>query len=83
MEKVMNITSLRKDIYKMANDVIQNGSIINVSTKDGSFVLLSKNDYDALVETLYLSSNPDYHKTLLSGKDAPHSEFIDEKDVKW
>ena len=67
----------------MANDVIQNGSIINVSTKDGNFVMISKNDYDALVETLYLSNNPEYHKSLLSGKEAPQSEFIDEKDVKW
>lgn len=83
MDKVINITNLRKELYKMAETVIKEGSVINVSTKDGSFVMMSKADYDALMETLYLSNNPGYHKTLLEGKDAPQSDFIDEKDVKW
>ena len=56
-EKIINITSLRKDLYKISESVITDGEIYNVTTKNGVLVMVSKEEYDALIETLYLSNN--------------------------
>lgn len=72
-----------KDLFKTTEVVIEEGSVISVSVKGESFVMMSKSDYDALIESIYLSSNPGYHKTLLDGKTAPCSDFVNEEEASW
>ena len=83
MEQIINITNLRKDIYKISESVINDGVIFNVSCKNGSFVVVSKEDYDALLETLYLSENQKIKESIVEGMKAGHDEMISETDVKW
>ena len=82
-EKIINITNLRKDLYKISDSVISNGEIYNITTKSGAFVLISKEEYDALIETLYLSHNPEYKKTLIKGMNAKEEDTIKEEDISW
>lgn len=81
--EIVNITNLRKNIYKISDSVIDSGVIYNVSCKNGNMVMISKEEYDSLVETIYLSSNPEIKKSLLDGKNGNHSEMIKEEDVIW
>lgn len=81
--EIINITNLRKNIYRVSESVVNDGVIYNVSCKDGNLVMLSKDEYDALMETIYLSSNPEIKKSLLEGKKASHEEMIKEEDVPW
>lgn len=83
MEKIINITNLRKDLYKICESIIKDGLVANVSTKSGNIIMISKDEYDSILETLYLSANPEVKKSLLEGKDIPEEECINEKDVKW
>lgn len=82
-EEVINITNLRKDLYKVSDSVIKDGTIYNVSAKAGNFILISKEDYDSLIETLYLSSNPKIKQSLIEGKNAKREDMIPEEDVVW
>ncbi|MBS4761655.1 type II toxin-antitoxin system Phd/YefM family antitoxin [Carnobacteriaceae bacterium zg-ZUI252] len=52
----MNITTttLRKDIFKYLENVVDFNEVINVNTKKGNAVIISEADYNGLLETLYI-----------------------------
>lgn len=74
---------LEKNLYKLTDMVIDNGVVVNITTKHGNAVLISADEYNSLLETLYLSENAEYKKTLIDGKEAKIEDLIDEKDIKW
>lgn len=53
-----NITNFRKNIFGMLEQTIKYNEPINVNTKDGNAVIIMEEDYNGLMETLYLSSIP-------------------------
>ena len=59
-----NVTSFRKDLFKILEQTIRFNEPINISTKDGNAVVISEEDYNGLIETLYLSSMPDVKNAL-------------------
>ena len=79
----VNITNARKNLYKLTDMVIDNGVVVNITTKHGNAVLISADEYNPLLETLYLSENAEYKKTLIDGKEEKIKDLIDEKDIKW
>lgn len=79
----VNITNARKNLYKLTDMVIDNGVVVNITTKHGNAVLISADEYNSLLETLYLSENAEYKKTLINGKEEKIEDLIDEKDIKW
>ena len=78
-----NVTQFRKNIFEMLDQTIKFNEPINVSTKNGNAVVLSEEDYNGLIETLYLSSIPGMEKKLIEGRDTPLSECISESEVEW
>jgi PHD/YefM family antitoxin component YafN of YafNO toxin-antitoxin module len=78
-----NITNARKDLYKLAEMALENGVEININTKNGNVIMISEDDYNGLLETLYLSSNETYKKTITDGLKKPYDETISEDKVKW
>mgnify|MGYP004479692635 FL=1 len=79
----VNITNARKNLYKLTDMVIDNGVVVNITTKHGNAVLISADEYNSLLETLYLSENAEYKKTLIDGKEEKIEDLIDEKYIKW
>ena len=78
-----NITNFRKDIFKMLEQTIRFNEPINVSTKDGNAVVISEEDYNGLMETLYLSSIPTVKESIIEGLNIPVLECIPENEVDW
>ena len=81
MEYNINITNLRKDLYKINDSIINTGMIVNVSSKAGDVIMISKEEYNSLIETLYLSSNADIKQSIIDGMKATHDECVSEEDV--
>lgn len=79
----MNITNFRKNIFGILEQTIKYNEPVNVSTKAGNAVILSEEDYNGLVETLYLSSIPNIKKQIMEGMNAPDSECVPEDEVNW
>ena len=52
-----NITSFRKDIYNLLEQTIKYNEPINITTKNGNAIVLSEEDYNNIMETLYISIN--------------------------
>lgn len=79
----INISNFRQNIFEYVNQAIEFNDIINVNTKNGNAVILSESDYNSLVETLYLSSNPKVKSEILEGKNVPLSECVNANEVEW
>ena len=53
-----NITNFRQNVFDYINQAIEYNDIINVNTKNGNAVIMSEEEYNGIMETLYLSSDP-------------------------
>lgn len=78
-----NVTNARANLYDLVNMAIDDSEVINISTKNGNAVLISEADYNSLIETLYLSTDPSYKKSLIDGRNTPLSDCINEENVSW
>jgi len=81
--KNINVTNFRKDIYNLLDNTIKYNEPINIATKNGNAVVLSEEDYNSLMETLYLYSIPKLKEEIVKRKNSPDDEFVDEDDVEW
>ena len=79
----VNVTKARENLYDLTNKVIENNETVTITTKKGDALLVSKENYDSLVETLFLSSDPDYKTSLIDGMNEPIGNCLDEKDIDW
>ncbi len=79
----VNITNARNDLYNLVDMAIKDSEPVNIATKSGNAIIISEADYNALLETLYLSSDPEYKKTLIDNMNAPLSEFVNESELEW
>lgn len=78
-----NITNFRKDIYELIEQTIKYNEPINISTKNGNAVVLSEEDYNGLIETVYLTSIPKMREKLIKGKKEPLADCVAEEEVEW
>lgn len=78
-----NVTKARANLYSLVNKAINDNEIININTKNGNAILLSEEDYNSLMETLYLSADPEYKKSLMIGLETPMDQCIDEEEILW
>lgn len=76
-----NISNARTDLYKLANSCLEFNEVVNISTKNGNVILLSEQEYNNLVESVYLAGIPGVLDDIKEGVNTPSSEL--EKDVKW
>lgn len=77
------VTNFRKDIYNLLEQTIKFNEPVNVSTKNGNAVVLSEDEYNGMVETLYLYSVPELKEQLKKDMNEPLSEFVSEDEVDW
>lgn len=77
------VTNFRKDIYNLLEQTIKFNEPVNVSTKNGNAVILSEDEYNGMVETMYLYSVPELKDQLKEDMNASLSEFVSEDEVDW
>ena len=78
-----NISSFRKNIYIMLEQTSEYNEPVNISTKDGNAVIISEEDYNSLMETLYLYSIPEQREKIIEGLNTPIEECVAENEVEW
>ena len=79
----INITNLRKNLFEYINQAVEFNDVINVNTKSGNAVIISEDDYNGIMETLYLSSNPVVKQEIVDGMKTPVEDCIPEDEVEW
>lgn len=78
-----NATSFRKNLFSLLENAVKYNECININTKIGNAVVISEDEYNSMVETLKILSNPTMKEKVMKGKDTPLSECIDESEVQW
>lgn len=76
----VNATNLRNNLFSYLESAIEYNDIINVSTKKGNAIIISEEEYNGLLETLYLMSNPKMKERLEEGVNAT---LEDCEDFEW
>lgn len=79
----VNVTNFRKNIFGLLEQTVTYNEPVNVSTKSGNVVLLSEDDYNGLMETVYLMSISGMKEKLVEGKNTPIEKCIPEDEVEW
>ncbi|MCU6714525.1 type II toxin-antitoxin system Phd/YefM family antitoxin [Megasphaera butyrica] len=78
-----NATSFRKNLFSLLENAVKYNECININTKIGNAVVISEDEYNSMVETLKILSNPAMKEKVMKGKDTPLSECMDESEVQW
>lgn len=71
---VVNVAQARDDLLDLVNSV-QNGEKVTITSMGCNAVLMSEEEYDSLMETLHLLSDPDMAADLDSTRRRPISEM--------
>ena len=79
----VNITNFRKNIFGFINQAIEFNDVVNINTKNGNAVIMSEEDYNNIMETLYVSSVPGLKEDIAEGLKTPVSECVPESEVEW
>ena len=79
----MSITTseARRDLFGLIERVNLDHTEVEITSKRGSAVLMSKDEYDALVETSYLLRSPQNAKRLLSALGQAQTGETVERDL--
>ena len=78
-----NITNFRKNIFTLLEQTIKYNEPVNISTKAGNAVVISEEDYNGLMETVYLSSIPQQREKIIEGLRTPLDECLPEDGGEW
>lgn len=78
-----NATALRKDLFNMLSNAIKYNETINVNTKDGNAIILSEEEYNGMIATLELCSNPVLRDKILAGKKENLDDCVSIDEVNW
>lgn len=78
-----NATNFRKNIFELLEQTIKYNEPINISTKNGNAILMSEEDYNGLMETLYLTSVLGMKEKIVEGLETPIEECLSDDEVQW
>ena len=76
-------TKLRSNIFEVLNNTAKYNDMVNVTTKEGSVVIMSEADYRGLMETVYLYSQPGVVDKILKANAEPVDEGVNADEVDW
>ena len=77
----LNISNARNELYKLASSCINYNDVVNISTKEGNVILISEDDYNNLIESLYLAGIPGVYESIEEAVKTSTNEFS--KDPPW
>ncbi len=78
---VMTVNEVTNDLSHILNSITNSHEIIQIDNKQNSGVLLSKVDWEAIKETLALSSIPNMKESIIEGLNTPIEDC--HKDLEW
>lgn len=79
----ISIAKFRQNIFGVLEQTIKRNEPVKISTRYGNVVIVSEEEYNGLMETLYLYSIPKMKEKIVEGLKTTISECIPENEVKW
>ena len=79
-----NVTELRKNLFNIIDNVIEYNDSVTVNTRKGNAVILSEEDYNGMVETIYLLSQKGLSNRIKEGEEEDPAKMAKyDPDEKW
>lgn len=75
--KNININELNKTFKNIIDSVIKYNEVVKVNSEKGDVVIISEEDYNGMIATIELSSNPKLKQKILDGKNTKIEDCID------
>ena len=77
----MTANAAHMNFNVILDSVIKHGETISIVTDDGTAILINQDEWNGMIETLYLQSVPGMKESIIEGKAIPISECLD--SVGW
>ena len=71
----LNISKAKEEFYKLADSCIKYNEIIKINTKEGNVIMLCEDDYNSLVESLYLARSQGVYEDIKKTVSTPAEEL--------
>ncbi|MBS2991421.1 type II toxin-antitoxin system prevent-host-death family antitoxin [Rhodococcus erythropolis] len=81
MSNAITATDARKSLFPLIEQVNDDHTTIEIVSKKGNAVLLSKDDYDSIVETAHLLSSPVNAMRLIRSLEATRRGEYTEREL--
>lgn len=80
---IIPISSARANLFTIAQDTIESHQPVTLTSKKGNVVLMSEDDYKAMLEALYLTSIPGLVDYVKKGRKEPKEKLSKRDDLPW
>ena len=80
MGDILSASAARADLFRLIDQTAESHKPIVITGKRNSAVLVSKDDYSAMQETLYLLSIPGMRESLIAARGEPIGKA---KEFAW
>ncbi len=78
--KNLTATEARKSLYRLIDEVTVTSEPVQISGKRSSAILIARDDWEALQETLHLLSIPGMRESIREGLETPIEDCVEELD---
>ncbi|MEZ5692108.1 MAG: type II toxin-antitoxin system Phd/YefM family antitoxin [Rickettsiales bacterium] len=79
----ISVSEARANIFRLMDEVAQTHQPITITGKRSNAVLISQEDWQAIQETIYLSSIPKMAESIVEGMKTPLDECVESGQLKW
>lgn len=76
----VTITEARKNLYQLVAETARGHKPLLIKSKHNNAVLVSEEDWQAIQETIYLTSVPGMAQSIKEGMETPASEMSNKLD---
>lgn len=80
---IFSASQARANLFKLLEQVNQDSKPRIITSRRGDGVLISKDDWESIQETLYLQSIPGMRESVKEGMNTPLSECVSEEELEW
>ena len=79
----LSVREARDSLYRLIDDVAEHHKPVVISGKRSDAVLVSKEDWDAIQETIYLTSIPGMTESIKKAAAEPLEDGIPLESLEW
>jgi antitoxin YefM len=79
--EIYTTSQAREKLFKIVEHVTMSHDPVYIVSKKKKVVILSEEDYEAMKETLYLSSIPGMKESLIKASKGKKEDFVEE--INW
>jgi len=75
-------STAQRDFNVILDTVIKRGDTVSIATDDGAVIMVNQDEWNGMIETLYLQSIPGMKESILEGKATPLEECLGNVGMK-